>query len=113
MDAHTKPLCQNCKFWRELDSLPVQMGHCRRHPPIPVGAYETVFPTTNPTTWCGDFTAGKPPEEVRVEPAPVPIVPLASKPEEQKPAAPAHPQPRVSGPAMTVERMKQLQAMRK
>ena len=50
--------CENCVWWEEAD----EVGHCRRMPPQYVSERHsqyafslTVWPTTMPYAWCGEF----------------------------------------------------------
>lgn len=58
--------CKDCRFWQQDKKA----GDCRRHPPRIIvfsdeeGDYETRFPETFPTEWCGEF---QPKEDINNE----------------------------------------------
>lgn len=66
-----KEVCLNCIFWKEKTTGSFY-GNCRRFPPkivfagqpsyennytgTPVAFFETQFPETSKTDWCGEFS---------------------------------------------------------
>lgn len=51
--------CDECLFWEAIGNSS-GAGECRIHAPIATGgmmtAIETVWPTTSPEQWCGEFS---------------------------------------------------------
>lgn len=43
--------CETCRFWKPIQS---GLGMCRLVPPVVCGD-ETLWPTTEPSDWCGEF----------------------------------------------------------
>lgn len=63
------PFCGECDFWKPANYAPNTWhfaGACRRHAPLATGGLhgpsETIWPTTRPHDWCGDFVMADKPE---------------------------------------------------
>lgn len=54
--------CETCWFFRDSHSEWDHSGECRRYPPRseehPRGGIHVVFPKTQRSEWCGEFTPG-------------------------------------------------------
>ncbi|MGH8017002.1 MAG: hypothetical protein ACREIA_01720 [Opitutaceae bacterium] len=61
--AEATALCGQCTYWKNVDS---NTGECRRHAPQTIAftvdqdlKFESRFPRTKASDWCGDFSAAR------------------------------------------------------
>ncbi|MEX1049695.1 MAG: hypothetical protein WED15_09210 [Akkermansiaceae bacterium] len=59
----TTRACGNCAYWNQTDEEGDPLGECRRHAPQTIAfeideevKFESMFPVTADTDWCGDFS---------------------------------------------------------
>ncbi len=60
--------CQDCRYWKKLDSGGREEGECRRYAPRGTGGGHAVYSwnKTKMADWCGDF-GNSPIQESSVE----------------------------------------------
>ena len=66
--------CGNCWYWWNPDTLGKDEGLCRRYPPRP--GFESPPIATERSYWCGEHSAHRAADIIRMEGAPVKMIDL-------------------------------------